>query len=445
MNALENSNLRACFILASGLLHLLDVTKLPTTRQTQPRQAAAKQRATDRQTLAHAFLTFTQAADSLEKSYGQLQAEVARLRADLEIANADLSSSLEETSRVRAFLSRILEGLPCGVLVTDSGQQLRLINPEARRLLDLETDWNPGQPGAFPVAIDRLLLEVVPGSSAEEREWTSETFRNPRLLGVSASRGDAPSDAESETIWILRDISDQKRAAEEREAARRAHALAEVAAVLAHEIRNPLGSMELFAGLLSAFTADAPEAHQWVTHLQAGLRSLSGTVNNVLQFHGQPGGELLPTRVDWLLRDTAEFLGPLAAERRLSIRLENPVGRVTVAADAQRLQQVFFNLALNAFHAMSADGALTISVSLAAEQARDAARIDFQDDGGGIAADALEKIFEPGFTTKAGSPGLGLSVCRKIIEQHGGKMEAQSQLGRGSTFSVSLPLWKGCQ
>src|SRR5580704_14131833 len=111
---------------------------LPTTRQSQPRAESTKKRADDRRSLARAFLTFTQAAGSLEKSYAQLQGEVGRLRADLECANTELSRSLEETSRMRVFLGRVLEGLPCGVLVTDDERRPRLLNPEARRLLELE-------------------------------------------------------------------------------------------------------------------------------------------------------------------------------------------------------------------------------------------------------------------------------------------------------------------
>src|ERR1700722_428916 len=117
--------------------------KLPTARQTKPSAVATKKRAADHRSLAHAFLTFTQAAGSLEKSYSQLQGEVGRLRADLECANAELSRSLEETSRMRIFLGRILEGLPCGVLVTDSLGKPRLLNPEARRLLEVDPAWNP--------------------------------------------------------------------------------------------------------------------------------------------------------------------------------------------------------------------------------------------------------------------------------------------------------------
>ena len=421
--------------------------KLPTARQSPPRALAAKTRAADQQSLAHAFLTFTQAAGSLEKSYAQLQAEVGRLRTDLECANGELSRSLEETSRVRAFLGRILEGLPCGVLVTDRNQQPCMVNPEARRLLELNSDWNPEPNRTCPAPIEQLLSDILPGSAQSEQEWCCELLREKKTIGVSATLAENSGKA-SETIWILRDISEQKRTAAEREAARRAHALAEIATVLAHEIRNPLGSMELFAGLLASSTQQMPEASQWVTHLQAGLRSLSATVNNVLQFHSQPGAELLPVSLDRLLRETAAFLGPLARQRGLDIRIENAAEAATVAADTHRLQQVFFNLSLNAFHAMDAGGTLTIRVRCGAAHSGapaelDFVQVDFQDQGRGIDRAARERIFEPGFTTKAGSPGLGLSVCRKVVEQHGGTIRVESPARGGTTFSLLLPLRKG--
>ena len=413
--------------------------KLPTARQSQPVKNSARNPDADRQSLARAFLTFTQAASSLEKSYTQLQGEVGRLRADLECANAELSRSLEETSRVRVFLGRILEGLPCGVLVTDEQGKPRLLNPEGQRLLALESEWRVGEDGRCVDVIADLLRSVIPEETGE-REWIPSRIQQ-RTIGVSATRAESATEGPSETIWILRDISDQKRLMAEREAARRAHALAEIATVLAHEIRNPLASMELFAGLLAGVTEGMPEADQWVVHLQAGLRSLSATVNNVLQFHTQSRGELLPIDLDRLLREMAAFLGPVARQRGLSVSVTNSAECASVVADAHRLQQVFFNLALNAFQAMDEGEALCIH--LRAAGAAGELQIDFEDQGRGIEASVLEKIFEPGYTTKAGSPGLGLSVCRKTIEQHGGRIEAKSVPLNGTTFSIFLPQLKG--
>jgi two-component system sensor histidine kinase FlrB len=422
--------------------------KLPTARQSAPRPAADRTRVVDQQSLAHAFLTFTQAAGSLEKSYAQLQAEVGRLRADLEVANGELSRSLEENSRVRVFLGRVLEGLPCGVLVTGAAGEPRMANPEARRLLELEETWRPETPSCCPDSILHLLSEFLSSDARTEREWAFSGLAGPKSVGVSATHVES-APGEFETIWILRDISEQKRTAAEREAARRTHALAEIATVLAHEIRNPLGSMELFAGLLAESTTEMPEANQWVIHLQAGLRSLSATVNNVLQFHSQPCGELLPVSLERLLRETAAFLRPLATQRGLAIQLPNFGEKATVAADAHRLQQVFLNLALNAFHAMPPGGSLTMRVrrpdvaesSLAAGVS--CVQVDFEDDGCGIDSAAIDQIFEPGFTTRAGSPGLGLSVCRQVVEQHRGRIEVHSSAEHGTTFSLLLPLLKG--
>jgi two-component system sensor histidine kinase FlrB len=419
--------------------------KLPTARQNPLHAKRIADHAVERKSLAHAFRTFTQAAGSLEKSYAQLQGEVGRLRGELASANAELSRSVEENTRGRVFLTRILAGLPCGVVVTDSHGQPRMVNPEARRLLNLDAQWMPDRGTECSPALSVLLSAATPGSSSCEQEWICDSPLCNRTIGISGAKVEESAGDETETIWILRDISDQKRIAAERETARRALALAEIATVLAHEIRNPLASMELFTGLLAGATSQMPEAGEWVTHLQAGLRSLAATVNNVLQFHSQPCGELISTNVDRLLRETADFLGPLARQRGVEIAIRNPIGRVMVAADAHRLQQVFFNLALNAFQAMKHGGALNIQIQWAGDCPGSIVQIDFEDEGNGIEASRLEQIFEPGFTTKAGSPGLGLSVCKKVIEQHKGSICAESHQQIGTTFSIFLPVSGGTE
>jgi signal transduction histidine kinase len=408
---------------------------LPSTRQNRDSENSSRSHIADPRLLVRAFETFTEAAGSLEKSYAQLQGEVSKLRAELDNANTKLSHSLDENARVRAFLTQVLDKLPCGVVVSRSDSSIRLLNPEARRLLEL--DSQSLAPTLLPVFKEWDSLAICEKSYIEY-DWPSRVLPEKRTLAITIATLKTASDAGPETIWILRDISDQKRYAAEREEIRRTHALTEIATVLAHEIRNPLGSMELFCSLLGEATKGMPEANQWVMHIQSGLRSLGATVNNVLQFHGRPCNELFPVRIDRALEYTVEFLGPLAAAQGQTIRLENSIGAVTAAGDSHRLQQVFLNIALNAFRAMPRGGTLTIRLQWARHHDPNTMRIDFQDKGTGIEPNLLEKIFEPGFTTKAGSPGLGLSVCRKEVEQHGGSMHVESQLEQGSTFTIYL-------
>ena len=254
----------------------------PMTRQ-KPLSRAMRDRrdALAKTDLTKAFLSFTQAAGSLERSYAQLQAEVVRLHRELERTNTELERSLEENLRVRRYLSRVLESLPCGVLVVNGKGEIQIANPEARKLLQMPRDWNPAEGGALPQSVEQLLKDAPTNSFFLEQEWTSPTSAGIRTIGILRANISNVPETAGETIWIVRDKTEEKRLAGDREMARRSHALAEVATILAHEIRNPLGSMELFTGLLADATAHLPETRRWVTHLQAGLRGLSATSNNI--------------------------------------------------------------------------------------------------------------------------------------------------------------------
>lgn len=419
---------------------------LPTSRQRlravppAPTTSRETSRGTVQQNLTRAFLTFTQAAGSLENSYTQLQTEVGRLHQELQRANLQLDRSLEENARVRGYLSRVLESLPCGVLVSGRDGRTQIINPEARRLLQMPAQWTPDESAGLPKNFEKLIAEVPQNSFFCEQEAPLPGTAGNRFIGILRANVSEGPEGAGDTIWIVRDITEQKRLASERETARRSRALAEVATVLAHEIRNPLGSMELFTGLLADATAHLPETRQWVTHLQAGLRVLSATVNNVLHFHGEPEAQMLPTELNRVVSETMDFLLPLARQRGQQIAVDNGIGAISANADASRLKQVFFNLALNAFRAMPPGGKLSVHLRWAPQFPGGLTQIDFQDDGRGIAPELLERIFEPGFTTTPGSPGLGLAVCKKVIEQHGGEMRVNSKPGHGTTVSLFLPV-----
>jgi two-component system, sensor histidine kinase FlrB len=268
------------------------VTNLPNERR-RTRTAAipplvapkAEAPVVAQENLARAFVTFTQAAGSLEKSYTQLQAEVSRLHGELQRTNSELERSLEENARMRGYLTRVVESLPCGVLVVNASGTLQIINPEARRLLGTPVEWVLGDGTRPPTAFAKAIDGVAAKNFATEQERVVQNGSAPRSVGVWRTSLQDRADETGDTVWIVRDLTEQKRIAEERETARKSLALAEIATVLAHEIRNPLGSMELFTGLLADATAHLPETRQWITHLQAGLRALSACMTNVVDVY----------------------------------------------------------------------------------------------------------------------------------------------------------------
>lgn len=221
----------------------------------------------------------------------------------------------------------------------------------------------------------------------------------------------------------------------ERDLRRRREALAEVSALLAHEIRNPLGSVELFAGLLAGAVSN-PAERDWITQMQAGLRLVSATVNNILEFHGSGALELQPVELNSVLRSTELFLRPLAAQAGVLWLAQLAAGGLRVEGDRRRLEQVFLNLALNAFRFASAGGILRVESWAENHQAV----IVFSDRGPGIAAEIGNKLFCPGATTRSGGTGLGLAVAKRIVEQHSGTIVARSAAGTGAEFRLRLPL-----
>jgi signal transduction histidine kinase len=409
------------------------------------------------QFLLQAFRSFAEAADSLERSYGMLRSEVTRLHLELEQSNAGLARSLEENRQMRQHLDRIVDGLPCGVLVAKADGTISLLNPEGRRLLSasaatdakaelekMETKKMETEKDASLLSLPgevRELLERARAESGEQEQCFRETHGDERWIAVRHAAVEKPETekAEGESIFILRDVSEAKRLARERDKLRREQALAEMSAILAHEIRNPLGSLELFAGLLAG-AGLSHECRHWVEQVQAGLRTLAATVNNVLHFHSLPDPERAPIDLGQLLDWAGGFLVPMARQARVELCLRNHLHGVWFSADRHRLEQILLNLVLNALRAMPGGGWVEISGHKIHDGERAVAVISVSDTGPGVMSGDGTKIFEAGFSTHAGSPGLGLAVCRKIVEQHGGRLAAGNRAGAGASFTLMFPL-----
>jgi two-component system, sensor histidine kinase FlrB len=378
-----------------------------------------------------AFSSFAATAASLEDSYAKLQTEVHRLRVELEDRNAELCTQLEENRSIRESLHRLFEGLPCGVIVTSQAGRMISANPAARHLFAID------ESGELPEPLRKILLRSGRAAGAHNH-LDLEQSRDDALRWIKTHWAPLESERDQQMVFTLFDITEARREENQRERLERQKALASMAVLLAHEVRNPLGSLELFAGLLRDTELTAEQA-KWVEQMQAGLRLLASTVNNVLQFHSLPAPSMGPTPLGSLLEWVRDFLTPIAQQSKVTLCVSSDLAGVIVMADGPRLEQVLLNLGLNALRAMPDGGTLTFRGCL--RQANFGAKVEIEvsDTGAGVEESLHRRIFEPGFSSCPGSAGLGLAVCKSIVEQHGGTIEVARQERPGATFVLRLP------
>jgi two-component system sensor histidine kinase FlrB len=279
----------------------------------------------------------------------------------------------------------------------------------------------------------RLDNEVCISSAAGKR-WLA--IGNRTLLDGATAQRSAEERAALKSIWILRDITATKQAEQEREAARSAMALAEISTILAHEIRNPLASMELFAGLI----AEEPEqTAQWVSNLRAGIRLLSGTVNNVLSIHCKGSSPLLPMDLNACLRGGVEFVQPIAEQAGVALSFKAAAETLTIEGDENGLRQIVLNLICNAIRYTPTGGNIAVAARQVKRMGEVRAVVEIADSGCGISPELLGRLFETGFSVDGNSPGLGLAVCKRLMNQHGGEIRVRSQVNFGTTFHLEFP------
>ena len=395
------------------------------------------------QLLADSFSAFISASSLLEGSYRDLQREVGHLGTELAERNAALTRSLAENETMRGVLQQVIDSMPCGVLVLDAAESIVTINPEGRRLLEIgnsQAQTLREVAALSSVDFERLAVGVaepveheVSFALGDRKRWLAISKRT--LSSASIKPAFVPGKCGLRSIWILRDVTATKEAEREREAARSAMALAEVSAVLAHEIRNPLASMELFAGLL----VDEPEQTElWVSHLRAGIRLLSATVNNVLNLQGGSSVALMPIKLSECVRDGVEFVRPIAEQAGivLSFRCEE---ELTISASRNQLRQVLLNLICNAIRHTPTGGVVAITVRGAGAKSSLRAVVAVSDTGCGIAEQMIGRVFEAGFSEHGDTPGLGLAVCKRIVEGHNGEIRVRNRTQCGTTFEMEFP------
>lgn len=217
----------------------------------------------------------------------------------------------------------------------------------------------------------------------------------------------------------------------------------ELAAGIAHELNNPLGIVSLrLEGILAKTPAGDPRRAA-LEIVEQELERMAGLVANLLQF-SRPGKEEA-TSVDLgeEMARTLELMHPQMRKRGIEVRRDYALGSVRIHADRQKLRQVFLNLVSNACDAMHAGGTLTLNIRYdTLDDGRPGAAIEISDTGHGIPAEMLPKVMDPFFTTKeeGKGTGLGLAICRRIVQEHHGTIQIRSEVGKGTTIHITLPV-----
>jgi two-component system, NtrC family, sensor histidine kinase HydH len=220
--------------------------------------------------------------------------------------------------------------------------------------------------------------------------------------------------------------------------AERLHALGQLSAGLAHEIRTPLASIEGAAAIVQRMS-QAERSHELLDIIQKESRRLNRLLTSFLDFAKPRRPDLKMVEIDDLFNSVIALARHASNNPQLELRKDTAPGLATLECDPEQLKQVLLNLMMNAIQAMPQGG----TIVLAARENGNTVTIDVHDQGCGISEDNLERVFDPFFTTKESGSGLGLSVADQIIRQHGGLLTIVRSSPQGATVRISLPLKSG--
>ncbi len=385
--------------------------------------------------LKDAFQLFTSVSKRLENSYSQLETQSKVLKRELGEKNLKLIASLEEKERLEGFLEGILQNLPVGILVVDLKGLIRLANEKAKELL---RQGDSELQGRLYTSFDILEDIALQGDASYEKRKGRSVYR----CTVSSLNG-VPDDDPGWVIMI-EDISKMTRWKALIERQKRLSSMGEMAARIAHEIRNPLGSMELNIGLLLEELEESNSLYPLAFRLSSGMTTVTQILSNLLHFAKgtNPHWELL--ELGGVVAEAVEFAYPILREKDIEVKGNFKEARFKLIGDKVLLRQALLNLILNAVEVMDKKGLLKIIIELEEESAEiwnrpQIIKVFVQDKGKGIPEEDLDRIFDPFFTTKSRGTGLGLAIVNNIVESHKGIIEVESRPGEGSNFILSLP------
>ncbi len=354
----------------------------------------------------------------------------------------------EEVLQAQRHYETILRHMQRGVLTVDPALNVVTLNETGATILGAQTQQWVGQSirEFVPCFAECLELTLAEGVDQAPRE-------------VSVTAGDRTMPCECETtslvdargnaagaMLVFQDLTDKRRFEQKVRRMDRLASVGTLAAGMAHEIKNPLVSIQTFAQLLPERYQDCEFRESFSNIVISEVNRINTLVQSLLHFARPRQRQTGQVNVVEVLERTLELLSSQLSKQQVDVVRDFPDELIQVRGDAQQLHQVFLNLLQNAVQAMS-EGERRITLCLRKGVARtehaqgdEALRLTIEDTGRGIEDEHLDRIFDPFFTTKADGSGLGLAICHSILEEHGAGIDVNSAPGRGTTFVLTLPL-----
>lgn len=407
--------------------------------------------------LSKAFEIFSQETSKLEKAYLLMKDQFEEVNKQLEETNQKLKEKILELDITTDYLDNILNNMSQGLLFVSSNGLVTTYNPSAEFLLGIERsevlfrsfeetfgDLFFGfsmKEALESTDVPKLTLVNLPITSKRTSERQIEveaTFvlknnqgRKTSLLNTSSSL-----DVSMGIIVLMRDVTEIRNLQLIADRNDRMKELGEMAAMVAHEIRNPLGGIKGFASLLERDLVEHPKMQQMAHYIVEGTDSLNKLVTNVLNFSRPLELEWHSISLGGLIQDLIQFvrLDKLVKDN-IRIILDTPKHEVIAKVDASILKSALLNLIVNAIQAMPNGGDLILGL----KDEESCFIISIEDTGEGIPEANIQKIFRPFFTTKATGHGFGLAEVFRVVQAHHGSIEVDSHIGKGTTFTIKIP------
>ena len=353
------------------------------------------------------------------------------------------------------FFRDMVASMRNGVLAVTREGVIAVMNDEAYRIFGLSPSTaDIGRQYADVLRIHPDVVRVIAGAFELNHLPNRVELRlksTGKVIGYTLSRIRDEAGEVSGAALFFKDLTRVEQL-EERERLRdRLAALGEMAAAMAHELKNPLAGIEVMAGLLRRKLGESPDAQSIIADIINEAKMANSTVVEMLDYVRPVRLERGRTAIAPVLHTAVSMAESKAKRGEVGVKLAVPEDLPLIQGDEHQLCQVFTNLVINAFEALGGTGQLRISAWAGTMEADHGHRsegpgnvptliVEIADDGPGIPAELKDRVFNAFFTTKAQGSGLGLAIVRKIIDAHDGRIDVASTAGQGTRFTVTLPV-----